>query len=186
MAIAQRMSEEAYQEFVLAHPDGRWELHDGRLVEKPGMTWEHHDIAFELGFLLRLQLDRGHYRVFFESRVRRPAATIFMPDVAVIPVRYGEERRGHPGSLVIFSEPLPLVVEVWSQSTGDYDLDIKIPEYQRRGDLEIWRIHPFERTLTAWVRQPDGSYRETVHRTENVALSSLPGVTIDLNELFDD
>jgi len=24
--------------------------------------------------------------------------------------------------------------------------------------LEIWRIHPDERTLTSWQRQPDGSY----------------------------
>ena len=36
MAVAQRMSEEQYQQFVLAQPDGQWELHDGRLVEKPG------------------------------------------------------------------------------------------------------------------------------------------------------
>ena len=48
MAVAQRMSEEQYQRFVLAQPDGQWELHDGRLVEKPGVTWEHADIAMEL------------------------------------------------------------------------------------------------------------------------------------------
>ena len=38
MAVAQRMSEEAYQQFVLSGVEGEWELHDGRLVEKPGMT----------------------------------------------------------------------------------------------------------------------------------------------------
>ena len=74
MAVAQRMSDEQYQQFVLAQPDGQWELHDGRLVEKPGVTWEHADIAMELAYLLRHQIPRDKYRVFIESRVRRPAA----------------------------------------------------------------------------------------------------------------
>ncbi len=46
MAIAQQMSKDAYQQFVLSGVEGSWELHDGRLVEKPGMTWEHMDIDF--------------------------------------------------------------------------------------------------------------------------------------------
>ena len=86
----------------------------------------------------------------------------------------------------IFSDPLPLVVEVWSPSTGDYDVDAKLPVYQQRGDLEIWRIHPYERTLTAWRRQPDGSYQETIHREGMVKPAALPGVAIDLGALFDD
>ena len=36
MAVAQRMSEQAYQEFMLPGAEGAWELHDWRLVEKPG------------------------------------------------------------------------------------------------------------------------------------------------------
>jgi Uma2 family endonuclease len=113
MAVAQRMSEEQYQQFVLAQPDGQWELHDGRLVEKPGVTWEHADIAAELAYLLRHQIPRDEYRVFIESRVRRPAATIFLPDVMVVPTEYGEPFRGRPSALAIFSDPLPLIVEIW-------------------------------------------------------------------------
>jgi Uma2 family endonuclease len=185
MAIAQRMSEEAYQQFVFSHPDAQWELHDGRLVEKPGMTWEHGDIASELGYLLRSQLDRTEYRAFFEGRVRRPAATIFVPDVAVVPTSYGDEFRGRPGTLAIFSDPLPLVVEVWSRSTGDYDVDAKLPIYQQRGDAEIWRIHPYERTVTAWQRQADASYQQTIYRGGIISPVALPGVEIGLDELFD-
>ena len=185
MAVAQRMSEEQYQRFVLAQPDGQWELHDGRLVEKPGATWEHADIAMELAYLLRHQIPRDEYRVFIESRVRRPAATIFMPDVMVVPTSYGEPFRGRPGTLAIFSDPLPLIVEIWSSSTGEYDVDAKLPVYQQRGDLEIWRIHPYERTLIVWRRQPDGSYEETIHRGGIVTPVALPGVEVDLNTLFD-
>jgi Uma2 family endonuclease len=186
MAIEQKISEAEYQRFVLSGAGKGWELHDGRLVEKPGMTWEHMDIASQLSHLLQSQLDRSAYRVFVESRVRRPTATIFLPDVMVVPTSYGEPFRGRPGTLAIFSDPVPLIVEVWSSSTGDYDVDAKLPVYQQRGDLEIWRIHPYERTLTAWRRQPDGSYQETIHRGGVLTPAALPSVAIDLETLFDD
>jgi Uma2 family endonuclease len=184
MAVAQRMSEQAYLEFVQSGEEGAWELHDGRLVEKPGMSWKHLDIVALLIVLLHQQLDRATYRVFAESRVRRPAATVFLPDVAVVPTAYGEDIRDLP-VLAIFSDPLPLVVEVWLPSTGDYDVDAKLPLYQQRGDLEIWRIHPYERTVTSWIRQADGSYQETLHRDGTISPVALPGVTIDLGTLFE-
>ena len=184
MAVEQRMSEAAYEQFVLSGPDGVWELHDGRLVEKPGMTWEHGDIASHLGYLLQRQLDRAEYRVSHEWRVRRPGGTIFVPDLVVVPIAYGEPFRGRPGVLAIFTDPLPLIVEVWSASTGDDDVDGKLPVYRQRGDLEIWRIHPYERTLTAWRRQTDGSYIETVHPEGIMRPAALPDIVIDLAALF--
>jgi Uma2 family endonuclease len=185
MAVAQRMSEEQYQQFVLAQPNGQWELHDGRLVEKPGMTFRHGQIPILLGHFLLSQLDRDAYAVVSELRVRKSSATVFMPDLMVVPTAYSEEIRDRP-VLAIFSDPLPLVVEVWSPSTGDYDVDAKVPVYQQRGDLEIWRIHPYERTVTSWQRQPDGSYQETIHRGGIVTPVALPGVAIDLETLFQD
>lgn len=185
MAVTQRMSEQEYQELVLSGDEGNWELHDGRLVEKPAMTFEHGDTTFMLGLLLGNQLDRRQFRVAINDwRVRRPDATIFIPDLVVIPTSYAEEFRGQPGRLAIFSRPLPLVVEVWSASTGDYDVEAKISVYQARGDQEIWRAHPYERTLTTWRRPPDGSYQETVHRGGTVTPVALPDVTIDLDHLF--
>jgi Uma2 family endonuclease len=78
-----------------------------------------------------------------------------------------------------------LIVEVWSRSTGDFDVDAKLPEYQRRGDLEIWRIHPYERTLITWRRQADGTYNELLYTAGAVQPMALPDVTIDLDALFD-
>jgi Uma2 family endonuclease len=185
MAVEQRISEEAYQKFVLSGVDGSWELHDGRLVEKPAMTFRHGQIPILLGHFLLSQLDRDAYPVVSELRVRRSSATVFMPDLLVVPTSYSEEIRDRP-VLAIFSDPLPLVVEVWSPTTGDYDVDAKVPVYQQRGDLEIWRIHPYERTLTSWQRQPDGSYQETIHRGGIVTPVALSGVAIDLETLFQD
>jgi Uma2 family endonuclease len=185
MVVEQRISEEAYQKFVLSGVEGSWELHDGRLVEKPAMTFRHGQIPMLLGHFLLSQLDRNAYAVVSELRVRRSSATVFVPDLMVVPTSYSEEIRDRP-VLAIFSDPLPLVVEVWSPSTGDYDVDAKVPVYQQRGDLEIWRIHPYDRTLTAWRRQPDGSYSESPYRDGTISPVALPRVTIDLETLFED
>ncbi len=90
-----------------------------------------------------------------------------------------------PRAFNAFAEPLPLVVEVWSPSTGAYDFEAKRQGYRERGDPEIWFIQPYERTLTAWRRQPDGSYTEETHRGGPVPVASLPGVVIDLDALLD-
>ena len=87
-------------------------------------------------------------------------------------------------TLEVYETPLPLVVEVWSPSTGQYDVETKLLEYQRRSDAEIWLIHPYDRTLRAWQRQPDGSYREVLHTAGAVRPVALPGVVIDLDTLF--
>jgi hypothetical protein len=134
---------------------------------------------------LLLQLDFDHFSVFFESPVRWSTRNIFIPDVAVVPAAFGSEFQDRPGVLAIFSRPLPLVVAVWSVTTGDYDVDVKIPAYQRRRDLEIWRIHPYDRTLTAWRRSPDGNYEETTFREGSVSSVALPGVIVELAALFD-
>lgn len=118
------------------------------------------------------------------GRVRRSSESYYIPDVFVVPaehVRQGRSQR--PNALEIYEAPLPLVVEVWSPSTGVYDVDTKLPEYQRRGDREIWRIHPHERTLTAWRRQP-GSYSETLYAGGLAEPVALPNVTVDLDALF--
>ena len=166
-----------------SHPDERWELHDGVLVEKPGMSWRHLNAITRLISAFDRHLDEDEYRDFTESRVRRPRATNFMPDVAVVPTAYREAIFNDP-NLPIFPASLPLVVEVWSPSTGAYDVNKKIPIHRQRGDLEIWRLHSFEQRLTRWVRQPDGTYRETIHRGGVISPIALPGVTIDLDALW--
>jgi Uma2 family endonuclease len=183
MAVAQRLTEMEYEQIVLAEPLERWELIDGRLREKPGMSWDHGRIVSELIFHLRGQLDPLQHQVLTETRVRRAVGTIFLPDVMVVPTEYGRDFAGRP-NLAIFSQPLPFVVEIWSPSTGDYDVDTKIPEYQQRGDLEIWRVHPYQKTLTIWRKQSDSTYDETRHNRGEIMLHALPGVTLSLDDLF--
>jgi Uma2 family endonuclease len=186
MAIVNRISEQEYRELALSDPDSRWELWDGVLVEKPLMSMKHDDVAFHLGYLLQSQLDRSIYRVNVNGgKTRRSPRHYFIPDVVVIPAAFVLPFADDPRAFNAFTEPLPLVVEIWSRTTGDYDIAAKLPSYRERGDTEIWFIHPYERTLTAWRRQPDGSYAEESYRGGVVLVASLPGVVIDFDALLD-
>ena len=185
MTVTDLVSEQSYRRLALRDPDGRWELHRGRLREKPAMSIEHNDLMFEVGHMLRLQLDRAEFRVRVDApRLRRWPENYYLPDVAAVPAEFDLALRRRPGTLDAYAEPLPLVVEVCSPSTGDHEMNEKPAEYQQRGDLEIWRLHPYERTLTPWRRRPDGTYGETVYRGGVVQPMALPGATIDLDILF--
>jgi Uma2 family endonuclease len=176
------------QEFLLIALDEyneHWELWDGKLVRKPVMTFAHNEIAWKLGVSLYAQLDRADFTCRVNAgHARRSERNYYIPDVIVIPRAYTLPLRDRQDLLEAYAEPLPLVVEVWSRSTGRYDVREKLEQYRQRGDLEIWYIHPYDRTLTAWRQQPDGGYVEAVYTTGRIEPAALPGVSIDLDALF--
>ncbi|MGI8927274.1 MAG: Uma2 family endonuclease [Tepidiformaceae bacterium] len=177
------VSEATYVQVALEDPEGRWELHCGELRRKPGMSQPHNTLQTWLSFHLMNVLPADQYQVAMAARARRDEAHYYIPDVMVIPIDAWRRFRCSY-DLENYQDPLPLVVEVWSRSTGEYDVDEKLPEYQRRGDHEIWRPHPFDRTLTRWVRQQDGSYAESLLAGGTVALAAIPAASIDLDRLF--
>jgi Uma2 family endonuclease len=179
------VSEQTFQAVALEDPEGQWELHCGRLREKPAMTHEHNYVVRRLDDVLKPQLDSRKFQVSRnEARLRISPEHYYIPDLCVIPLALLLPNRARR-ELEVYATPLPLVVEIWSPSTGTYDVDVKVREYQRRGDPDIWRIHPYERSLTANRRQPDGTYTESVHRNGKVQTSGSPTLTVDLDTLFD-
>jgi Uma2 family endonuclease len=180
------VSEATYERVALEDPEGQWELACGRLRSKPAMTTEHNAVVSELEHQLGRQLDWSRYVVRSNSsRLRISTGSFYVPDLCVLPRSLERRLRDTPGRFEVYDEPMPLVVEVWSPSTGDYDVEEKLREYQRRGDAEIWRIHPYERSLIAWHRQTNGTYLESHHGGGIVHPAALPGVAIELERLFD-
>ncbi len=174
---------QTFEELALANP--RLELHHGVVREKPAMAIGHNYAMVELFGQLREQLDRRRFVTRMNlGRVRRLSSTYFVPDIYVVPMEATVTDRTRWRELEVFDEPLPLVIEIWSPSTGNYDIDEMIPEYLARGDREIWRLHPFEPALTIWRRMDDGSYEESRHTGGLVQITTLPGVTIDLDAVF--
>ena len=149
------------------------------------MSAMHDDNASYLGFLLQSQLDRGVFRIHVQSaKLGYTARNYFIPDVAGIPAPLVLPRLSEPMAFNDYSDPLPLVVEIWSRTTGGYDFAARLPVYRQRGDREIMYIQPYEPTLSAWRRQPDGTYAEERYRGGIVPVLSLPSVTIDLDALL--
>ena len=186
MVIETRISNEAYERLALSDPNRQWELWDGQVRAKPGMTYAHNSLGARLTQMLGSQLDWSMHEVRTDAgHVHRPASTYVIPDVFVLPVSQVTPHLRQQDVLEVYDQPLPLVVEIWSRSTGDYDVREKLDVYKQRGDLEIWFFHPYERTLTAWRRQPDGNYQETLYRGGIVHPIALPGVAINLAALFD-
>jgi Uma2 family endonuclease len=179
------ITEELLVQVVLADPEGQWELHRGRLREKPDMSVEHNYVLRALARLLTLQIDPAQFVVSPNTgRLARHDESNYIPDLFVLPAERERAARRRQDPLEVYRDPIPLVIEIWSPSTGRYDIDDKLPEYQKRGDQEIWRFHPFERTLKGWRRQSDGSFAEFLLAHGIVEPIALPGVRIDLDALF--
>jgi Uma2 family endonuclease len=180
------VSVETYERVALEDPEGQWELVCGRLRERPPMTTEQNGVQRRLQRQLDRQLPEELFTVISNSaRLRISSGTFYVPDLCVIPIALERRLRERPGTFEVYTDPVPLVVEIWSPSTGAYDVERKLEEYQWRADHEIWRIHPYERTLTAWRRQPDGSYAMTLYDGSAIQPAALPGVTIEIDRLFD-
>ena len=56
------LSERTCAAVVLEDPEGRSELHQGTLLEKPLMSSAHSDVMIDLGVQLANQLDRSNSR----------------------------------------------------------------------------------------------------------------------------
>lgn len=182
MVINQRMDNATYECNAVDLAFLRMELHDGVLVEKPVMSRIHGDFGMELAFLIRTQIDPTRYRLRANhAKLAVPGRSYFIPDVAVLPA---DLARGEPTAADLYHEPIPLVVEVWSPSTGEYDAAIKLPGYRDRGDAEIWWVYLPEQSLTRWLRRPDGGYDEETITGGTFASVALPMVRIDLDALF--
>jgi Uma2 family endonuclease len=180
------ISAATYERVALEDPHGGWELVCGQLRQKPPMTTEHQSTIRQAAEQFHDQIDRENYAIdTSQTRVRISDESYLIPDLCSLPRELIRRRREHPRELEIFDDPLPLIVEVWSPSTGERDRTEKLDAYRRRGDREIWLIHPYERWLHTWRRQPDGSYAESLFRgDETIEPLALPGVRIALASLF--
>lgn len=184
MVTVTKLSEQEYIDLAQRDDDHLWELWDGVLVVKPTMTIKHDNFSFLLGHMLQNQLDWREYRVNVNGGKTRLPLTFLIPDVIVVPAACQIAHDDDPDWFSAYPDPLPFVAEIWSRSTGNYDMAAKLPRYRERGDQEIWFVHPYEQTLTTWRRQQDGTYAEVLYRGGIVTVASLPGVAIDFGALL--
>ena len=178
------VSQATYERVALEDNEEQWELVCGRLRRKPAMTMAHNSIQRRMSLQLVRQLPEDRFEVATNTtRLRLLNGDNLVPDLVVLPTHLMAQLADSP-ALEGYAEPMPLVVEIWSPSTGEYDVETKLPQYRARGDLEIWLVHPRRREIIAWRRQNDASYSETTYTRGDVPVQSLPGVKVRLESLF--
>lgn len=176
-----------YDDFVRFPDDGRrHEIIDGKHYVTPSPNLRHQEI------LGRLHLEIGLY-----LRQHPGTGRAFMAPLDVLFTRWDIVE---PDLLFVARDqidilteknvqgPPALVVEILSQGTRKRDLDIKRRLFERGGVREYWAVDPKLDRVTVFARQDDGRFTQVAtlsrERTDLLTTPLLPGLTIQLSELF--
>ena len=79
------------------------------------------------------------------------------------------------------------MVEILSPSTSSKDLKDKFSLYEENGVKEYWVVYPGEKVVEVFVLRSDGKYSPSLKFTvdESVPSTAVPGLTINVNDIFD-
>lgn len=149
--------------FVLSNDGNRYELIDGTLYSMSSPTGEHQEIVGEVYFQLRDYLKNKQCKVYlspFDVKINKK--DIVQPDLFILC-----DRRELQGTDNKYLEgPPDLVIEVWSESTGRYDLMGKRRKYQSAGVREYWVIMDVG-FVYVYLPDDNGIYYETMYYSRN-------------------
>lgn len=179
-----------YADYLTWTDSEREELIDGvaYIREPPAPSRPHQELVGELYLQIRLALEGKRCRAYVAPfDVRLPKAgetddqidTVVQPDVLIVCDLNKLDVRGMRGAP-------DWLAEVLSPTTASHDQIVKLPVYERAGVLEVWLIHPTDRTLTIY-RLESGRYgRPIVHQLKGrTTMSAISGVSIDWDRLPD-
>lgn len=107
--------------------------------------------------------------------------TVVQPDICVICSPEKIDRKGCNGAP-------DLIIEIVSDNSVKRDLHEKYDLYEITGVQEYWIIHPNDKSLSIFILNKEGKYVPSKPLTyDDLATSTiLSGLTIDLNEVFQD
>ena len=173
--------EEYYRmaEVGLLAPDARVELIDGEIIDMAPIGSRHGGTVIRLNRLVaRAVGDRAILGI--QHFVRLDIFSEPQPDVVLLKSRPDDYTISHASPAEIL-----LIVEVCDTSLR-HDLKVKVPLYARHGIPEVW-IVDLEGEQVRVFRSPAGAAytKASVHATPGVLdIEALPGVTLDLSEIF--
>lgn len=166
-------------EVGLIAPDARTELIEGEVIEMPRMGSLHAGKVIQLNSLLAPVISHPS-QLRMQVPIHLDNYSLPEPDLAVVLPRKDFYCSRHP----LPADTL-LLVEI-SQSTLRSDLNVKVPLYARHQVPEVWVVD-LEHNGIHFFRSPRNGVYTDVTFTDKpavVTLTTLPGVTVDLSELF--
>jgi Uma2 family endonuclease len=175
------LSLEAFWQRVAAAPDKRLEYRNGVVIESmAGGSRNHALICVNCSTVLKTAL-RGTCRVYSsDAYVQVRADQMYVPDVSVTCAEQPKQERN------VVTSPA-LVVEVLSQSTGNFDRITKVADYRECPSIHtILLVWQDQRRVEVHERQSERVWStRTLKSDERYDLKHLP-VTIDLGALYED
>ena len=134
----------SFDEFLEGKPEnGRYELHNGVMVEMPNPTGKHSAIAGFLALELGLEIRRLQLPYFIpkECTIKFNDNSGYDPDVIVLDKQAVEanESRWERESVITHGNSVKLVVEVVSSNWRD-DYAHKMIDYEALGIPEYWIV----------------------------------------------
>lgn len=107
--------------------------------------------------------------------------TVIQPDICIVCDHKKITEKGCNGAP-------DLIVEIVSKSSVTRDLHEKYNLYEQCGVMEYWIVHPNDKTLSIFHLNQEGKYVTSKPLTYGDIVDShvLPGLEIDLNEVFQD
>ncbi len=175
----------------------KWELPEmvelirGKIYKmSPAPTSRHQTIVVNLLAEIKAFLKKQPCKVFvapFDVRLPRKGKanqdiiTVVQPDICVICDPTKIDTRGCLGAP-------DWVIEILSKHTSAKDLNEKFEVYEEAGVKEYWVVHPSEQTVLVYTLNDRGKYEGILKpyvRTDKIEPKTLPGLTIDLSEIFE-
>ncbi|MGQ9865303.1 MAG: Uma2 family endonuclease [Pseudanabaenaceae cyanobacterium] len=161
----------------------RHEYRNGEIVEMPGGTPNHNDIAGNVLVLLKSVLNRSSYQVFIaDQRLWIPAVNRYTyPDVMVTP----RPPDLQPGRRDTVMNPV-WIAEVLSESTEIYDRTDKFRAYRTLPTLQEYLLIAQDALRVEQYRKQDSQtwlFAEYNDRQDVLPLPAL-GVSLALAELY--
>ncbi|MBD1858247.1 MULTISPECIES: Uma2 family endonuclease [Leptolyngbya] len=190
-----------FDEFASWRPeDGRYELHDGVIVEMPQPVGGHEEVTGFLARKITVEFDRLNlpYIIPKTALVKPPEhASGYSPDILLInQENLIHEPRWQKESTVTLGASIPLVIEVVSTNWRD-DYYKKFADYEIIGIPEYWIVdyaglggreligNPKQSAIFVceWV---DGEYVRKLFRGDDRIISStFPQLNLTVQQIFD-
>lgn len=166
-------------DFGIINEDEHIELIEGRLIAMTPIGINHASIVNYLAHLFH-QTVINHAIVQIQSPVLLNTNYMPEPDISIAKYQADFYR-----SRRVKAEDILLIVEV-SDSSLQYDTEVKIPIYAQFFIPEVWIIDVNTQAVIRHSNPVDGIYQqiETLEKPGAISLIALPEITLNLSTLF--
>ena len=167
------------EEVGIIGPEERVELIDGEIITMTPIS-HRHAITVNLSAKAFIDAFSGRAVVSIQNPLRLNEYTEPEPDVVLLKFR-DDDYRGKE----VTSDDVLLVLEV-SNTSFDYDRNIKLPRYAAAGIPEVWIAKLESDELLVYRDLTSGRYTTclTLHRSDAVSISIFPETLFKINDLL--